>query len=158
MDSKFKKIYIIITIISISILSLSVIGFINYNSANEKGVLSTITSKEYNELLQESEKKLVYIGRPTCPDCVEIQPILEELLKSEGLTAYYYNTDKAKKRSMDQFNEIKETVGVQYVPTIIYYDGQEEVSRVEYKDYIEDSSLLDNLIDEYKDGYKEITN
>ena len=66
------------------------------------------------------------------------------------LKAYYYNTEKAKKKSMDDFNEIKEKIKVQYVPTIIYYDGEEEISRIEYSDYIEDNTVLDKLIEEYK--------
>lgn len=158
MKSKLKKIYIAISVILISIIGLAIVGLINYNNINENSVLSLITSKEYNKLLQDSEKKLVYIGRPTCPDCVEVQPILEEMLESESLTAYYYNTDKAKKKSMDDFNEIKEKVGVQYVPTIIYYDGSEEVRRVEYSQYKDDPSLLNKLIEEYKLNNSKIQN
>ena len=147
-----KKLYIVLPIVLVVII----LGAIFYKS--DDGVLDTITSKEFNKILNDSEEKIVYIGRPTCPDCVQIQPILEEKLEAEGLTAYYYNTDKAKKKSMDDFNEIKETVGVQYVPTIIYYNGSEEVSRVEYSEYKEDSSILDKLIEEYKLNNNEIQN
>lgn len=59
---------------------------------------------------------------------------------------------------MEDFNEIKETVGVKYVPTIIYYRGEEEIDRVEYSEYKGDSSLLDKLIQEYKLNNNKIQN
>lgn len=139
-----KKLYLIL---SLALISLIILGSAIYNS---NGIFDNITSGEFNEILQDSEEKLVYIGRPSCPDCVEIQPILEEKLEDAGIKAYYYNTEKAKKKSMDDFNEIKEKIKVQYVPTIIYYDGEEEISRIEYSDYIEDNTVLDKLIEEYK--------
>lgn len=139
-----KKVKVVTIVLIVFTLSIGIISCSNNTAFNN------ISSKQFHEILEDSEQKIVYIGRPSCPDCAEIQPVLEEELEEAGLTAYYYNTEKAKKKSMDDFNEIKEIVNVQYVPTIIYYDGDKEISRIEYSDYTEDNTVFEKLIEEYK--------
>lgn len=139
-----KRVKVVAIMLMIFTLSVGIISCSNNTAFN------SITSKQFHEILRDTEQKIVYIGRPSCPDCTEVQPILEQVLEEAGVTAYYYNTEKAKKKSMDDFNEIKEIVDVQYVPTIIYYDGDKEISRIDYSDYTADNTVFEKLIEEYK--------
>ena len=141
-----KKITYISTIIIILIGITSLI-YINLN----KSPLNVINSKEYNEIVEDGESKLVYVGRPTCPECAEFEPILEEVVEAEEVNVYYYNTDKAKKKSMDEFNEIKENLNIKYVPILIYYEGDKEVKRLDYEEYQSSNESLNELIAEYKE-------
>ena len=133
-----------IAIILIGIISLIYIDL-------SKSPLNTINSKEYNDIVEDGESKLVYVGRPTCPECAEFQPVLEEVVEEEKINVYYYNTDEAKKKSMDEFNVIKENLNIKYVPVLIYYEGDKEVKRLDYEEYQSKNESLNELITEYKE-------
>lgn len=51
---------------------------------------------------------------------------------------------------MDSFNEIKEELGIKYVPVVIYYKGNIEIKRVEEDDYRENNNALTEIIEQYK--------
>lgn len=152
----------IISIITISLLILETVvvkilnifvkkDSIEVNLALEGSKeLESIDSKGFYERLNSNKLNVVYIGRPTCPDCAEFQPILEEKVKGNNLKVYYYNTDDAKKNNMKDFNKIKDELNIKYVPVLILYDGNKEVNRIGYEDYTKSNDLLDNIIKEYK--------
>lgn len=140
-----KKRVLIISVIIVVLIAISLLLLYKSNLS-----LINITSSKFQEILRDNEEKLIYVGRPTCPGCEEIKPILEEELKEQGVKAYYYNTDKAKKENMDSFNEIKEELGIKYVPVVIYYKGNIEIKRVEEDDYRENNNALTEIIEQYK--------
>lgn len=140
-----KKLLFIISIIVISLTVLIII-----DNRNEQNLLLNINSNEYDEIIANDENKIIYIGRPTCPECAEIQPILENIIEEVGVKVYYYNTENAKKDDMDSFNNIKESYNIQYVPVLINYEGDEEVNRFEYSDYEENHESLRVFIEDYK--------
>lgn len=47
----------------------------------------------FNEILNSSEKKLVYIGRDNCTYCQKIDPIIKEIKNEYNLDYYYINTN-----------------------------------------------------------------
>ena len=51
---------------------------------------------------------------------------------------------------MDSFNQIKEELGIKYVPVVIYYKGNIEIKRVEEDDYRENNNALTEIIEQYK--------
>lgn len=134
----------------ISLILIGIIFFLYFNKSNK--TLITITTNKYSALLKEEEYMLVYAGRPTCPDCDELQPELETVLKNNELKAYYWNTDKAKKESMDTFNAMKENQNISHVPIIIQYKDNKEVDRYEYQQFKESKESLDEFIEKYKSG------
>lgn len=137
-----KKIYRGLVVIIILLLSLTFF----YG----KKELNLISSKEYFNILEESNDKLIYVGRPSCSDCAELQPILEKELSENDIKAYYYNTEKAKKKSMDNFNAIKEKINIEHVPIIIRYNGDREIERYEFSKFKEDTDSLNKFIEKYK--------
>ncbi|MEG1312092.1 MAG: thioredoxin family protein [Romboutsia sp.] len=136
-----------IVLVLIAILSICLVTIFLMNSNK---LLRSINSNEYVQLIGKEKEKLVYIGRPSCLDCAEIQPILENKLNEENVKAYYYNTEKAKRRSMDDFNKIKEDMNIEHVPIIIRYNGDKEIERYEYTQFKESADSLDRFIEKYK--------
>ena len=63
--------------------------------------------------------------------------------------AYYFNTDKAKKKDLDDFNKFKEEINLQYVPTIIYYDEDGKETRFDYENFQESDESLRNFLAQY---------
>ena len=108
-----------------------------------------ITTNEYRESLNNNQEKLIYIGRPTCPSCQKEMPVLKELLNDMDVKAYYFNTDKAKKKDLDDFNKFKEEINLQYVPTIIYYDEYGKETRFDYENFQESDESLRNFLAQY---------
>lgn len=108
-----------------------------------------ITTNEYRELLNNNQEKFIYIGRPTCPSCQKEMTVLKELLNDMDVKAYYFNTDKAKKKDLDDFNKFKEEINLQYVPTIIYYDEYGKETRFDYENFQESDESLRNFLAQY---------
>ncbi len=55
--------------------------------------LEDINIDTYLEFYNGTEKKLVFIGRPTCGYCQIAHPIVEKINKDYDLNIYYLNTD-----------------------------------------------------------------
>ena len=78
-----------------------------------------VTNLDY---LLAMENGFVYIGRPTCPHCVDFVPVLVELLERTGTYVYYFNTDDW--RPDPRFGEITGHFEVSTVPSMfIIEDG-----------------------------------
>ncbi|MEG1016070.1 MAG: thioredoxin family protein [Bacilli bacterium] len=118
--------------ISIILFVIVIIGSTLY--VNNRTFINIKTNK-LNELVKDSNKKLIYIGRPTCGGCIEVQPILKEEVDKNDLQAYYYDTDKAKKKEYDAFQDVKADFKIESIPLILYYKEGKEVARFDYSDF-----------------------
>ena len=126
MKFKIKKIHVILIIVL-----LIAGGFIYYNSI----IFRSINTNKFNDLAKSKGTNIIYIGRDTCSGCTEVKPILEEVLKSNNLKAYYYDTDKAKNKEYDNFKECINNFEVETIPLIICYKDGKEVDRFDYEDF-----------------------
>lgn len=79
---------------------------------------------------EESELQYDYIGRPTCPICVEFPPILEEVIEEDQIDVYYYNTDTAREADASVLSEMMERLDVTGVPTLMAIENGTEVDRL----------------------------
>lgn len=82
-----KKIIIILIVAVIAIA-----GIIGLNIAMEKENKKIL--QEYDNLIASKEAKLIYIGRPTCSYCQQLQPVLEEITGMYNVKYQYMNTDE----------------------------------------------------------------
>lgn len=72
-------------------------------------VLMTVSSyiaadqiiKDLDKALASPTNKLIYIGRPTCSYCQQIDPILTALEDEYGFDHFYLNTDKITAKQLD---------------------------------------------------------
>lgn len=50
--------------------------------------------KNFNEVFNSDERKLIYFGRPNCKYCQLLSPIMEEVKKEKNIDYYYIDTNK----------------------------------------------------------------
>lgn len=58
----------------------------------------------------------IYVGRPSCPDCEEFMPVLQQVVKNNH-TVYYYNTDET--REDTEHEALLTQLKVESVPILI---------------------------------------
>ena len=106
-----------IIILSVGIYIVKSINDKQDNKVSEE-VLLEIKREDVKSLIREEETCWVYVGRPSCPDCVKIFPKLKSFLEDEGKSIFYYNTEckaSEKKKERAYYNSL----GVMSVPSII---------------------------------------
>ena len=59
----------------------------------------------------------IYFGCPTCPECVEFEPILEKELQKNNWTIYYFDTTYWKEDA--QYERILDKYKVTSVPSLV---------------------------------------
>ncbi|PGT89972.1 thioredoxin family protein [Bacillus thuringiensis] len=80
--------------------------------------LNKITVGDFKNVLRAGEKQVVYIGRPTCPNCVVYRPIQDKALKDLDMKITYFNTDEGRKEDAESMKQVMETLNVEGVPTL----------------------------------------
>ena len=63
-------------------------------SATNKGDLNEIGIDEYLDLLKGDEASIIYVARPTCHYCQEMEPIVKNIVYEYGIEVNYLNTDE----------------------------------------------------------------
>lgn len=79
----------IITILIVAVVAI--VGVIGLNMVTQKENEKIL--EKYDNLITSKEAKLVYIGRPTCSYCQQLQPVLEEITGMYNIKYDYMNTD-----------------------------------------------------------------
>ena len=75
-----------------------IMGYAIFLSPNEPKINSTdqfnkISVDQLKELYNAEESALLYVGRPTCPACVEFEPTLSSVASKYELVVNYLNLD-----------------------------------------------------------------
>lgn len=63
-------------------------------SEDEQGDLNEIDIDEYLDLLKGDEASIIYVARPTCHYCQEMEPIVRNIVYEYGIEVNYLNTDE----------------------------------------------------------------
>ena len=63
-------------------------------SEDEQGDLNEIDIDEYLDLLKGDEASIIYVARPTCHYCQEMEPIVKNIVYEYGIEVNYLNTDE----------------------------------------------------------------
>lgn len=72
-------------------------------------VFKRITFKEALRFFDEQATGIVYYGYSSCPFCVQVVPVLNQVAKEYGLTVYYvdvHGEDKISDADLDRFLEL----------------------------------------------------
>ena len=104
--------------------------------------LPAITEVDYQSiqaLKDANEPFVLLIGRPSCQDCREFDPILNAYLQENpGMYIYYFNIqeyhDKASQGEQDQkdYDVLKAELGFSWTPTMVLVNGDDIVTKYEY--------------------------
>ncbi|WP_100957526.1 thioredoxin family protein [Helicobacter pylori] len=79
-----------------------------------------INGKNYAEKITH-QAVVVNVGASWCPDCRKIEPIMENLAKTyQGKVEFF-------KVSFDESQDLKESLGIRKIPTLIFYKNGKEV-------------------------------
>lgn len=111
----FLKKTISLSIIIISLV-ISTIVFINVTSRNHYKLIPIQSIQELSDIVQNTNTAYIYFGRPTCPDCADFIPILEQELQIAKTNVYYFNTDIFKKEP--EYENVIKTFNIIWIPAL----------------------------------------
>lgn len=116
-----------LSVLLISIISIVLVIFLAkkyiVKTPYQKAVANfeTVSVEEIEEKLEKGEDFVLYIGRETCPGCVEFVPVLEEVVKTNKLNVLYLDsTDTENKPDVQSFRNKYE---IEFVPSIFIYEN-----------------------------------
>lgn len=101
-----------------------------FSAGNGYGSLIEIDVDLFKEIRDSDKVSVIYVGRPTCPFCLQYEPILHNVTEDTGLDIFYVNIDEWDSNDM---NNILRPIMNNFtgVPrTFIMYEGNEVVYRV----------------------------
>lgn len=93
-------------------------------------IISIIISGNYfekskakiEELMEKEETHIIYLGRPTCPFCAEMEPYLTKYAKDFDIDYFYVNTDNLRDFQLEEilsyFNVNIYEFGTPYIVTV----------------------------------------
>lgn len=150
MTSLRKKMYLLIFLIVILVMLIHHIFtqinipfmFTNTQSPSISTNLIQIGNVELSRVLENSGTTFVYIGRPTCPVCAELEPVLNDVLYELDQTIYYFNTDEAYQEDADIMASLLDPLEVMSVPAIIYIVDGELIDKLQGLQTFEDLQLF----------------
>ena len=150
-----KKIMILITSVVLILLATGCNGETeNENNSNNGipnngGEIINTDAKLFQEIINSNERSVIYVGRPTCPACNRLYPVIEEVAKEVGINFFYTNLDEWNRDDMSDilFATLR---GVDSTPTIVVIDNGEIIDKIvggRQKDYIINFLRNNNVID-----------
>lgn len=80
-----------------------------------------ITANVAQEMLEDDEAKLLFIGRSTCPFCRKYLPKLIQALGNDVNNTYYLNSEQTV--TDDALSDFRFEVGAKTVPSLVYFGG-----------------------------------
>ncbi|WP_246215530.1 thioredoxin family protein [Listeria valentina] len=87
-----------------------------------KSFLNPIGTEKFQQIQLDKQDKVVYVGRPSCPDCQAFQPILQEVLKENNWGKIdYYNTARASEKNRKAMISALKQVKIDSVPSLIAF-------------------------------------
>lgn len=82
-------------------------------------LLNSITYESFIQMMEEKKSFIVYIGRPTCSDCSNFEPMFIEAVKGFDLSQdiLYLNVARIHENA-EEWSIFKKRYNIQYTPTI----------------------------------------
>lgn len=124
-----RRFFSICLIFILLLFPLSVYGN-NSSSAEPQNESSIIGITDGTFYLDLKGTYYIYFGRPTCPECLEFEPLLESVLAENQWIVYYYNTTYWKDST--KYDYVLERYQVNEVPLLVKTLDGEYVSDYRY--------------------------
>ena len=116
---------------------------------DEQGDLNEIDIDEYLDLKEGSKASIIYVARPTCHYCQEMEPIVKNVVYEYGVTVNYLNTDELDDEGQAEFvksDDYFDEQGGYGTPMLII------VKDDEFVDVLEGLSDKDTVVEFFKDN------
>ena len=88
--------------------------------------LTPLSVSEFEEKELAEEDFLVFLGRESCPYCVEFLPVLIQNLKKNNLSIFYVDTEDTETNT--DLKKLRSRLNINQVPTLIFI--QKESSKI----------------------------
>lgn len=126
--NEIKKLRVLLVIVVVIILLILAVVIID--SKNQAKLY-----EEFTQSLNGEEKKLIYIGRPSCGYCNLLQPSLEEMKERYNFDYVYINSDEIDSKYLEKIiADLKiESFGTPYLAVVS--KGEVVATQPEYVDY-----------------------
>ena len=130
--------------------------FANWFYSTQVGIkdygLEFISIEDVKLKIENKEKFALYIGRPSCKYCRIFTPQLEEIISDEtnqlNIPIYYFYTQEYKNNindeiegSQETWDEVKDYLGIQYTPSFVVYNNDENGEKLKYENFIGDDYI-----------------
>lgn len=118
-------------------------------SEDEQGDLNEIDIDEYLDLLKGDEASIIYVARPTCHYCQQMEPIVKNIVYEYGIEVNYLNTDELDDEGQADFiksNDYFDEKGGYGTPMLIV------VKDDEFVDVLEGLTDKDTAVNFFKDN------
>ncbi len=118
-------------------------------SEDEQGDLDEIGIDEYLDLLKDDEASIIYVARPTCHYCQEMEPIVRNVVYEYNVKVHYLNTDELDDEGQADFiksNDYFDEKGGYGTPMLII------VKDNDFVDVIEGLTDKDTVVNFFKDN------
>lgn len=100
-------------------------------SAEERKAFTEVSVEEYLTIYEGADSQLVFVGKPSCPYCEIVQPILENLAYQYDLTIYYVNIDNFSGDDQVNFVQSNDYFKNFGTPTLLIVSNSEIVETLE---------------------------
>lgn len=108
---------------------------------------NAITLQEMQSTISSDDTAIIYIGRPSCPDCMKSKKALENLFKQSEGNILYYDTTQDRYDNDKQMNEVLDSVGVTEIPVIIQVKQGVVQTLISGDNFLKDAANLFEEID-----------
>ncbi|MBU3076063.1 thioredoxin family protein [Clostridium estertheticum] len=108
-------------LLGLLLVVLCIGAFIGYKYLIYKP-LNSINQKEIQSIVTAKKDAIIYIGRPSCPDCKKFKPELEKVLKDNHSSIYYFNIESTGKQKQ-LIREYLKGLGIDYIPIVIVIEN-----------------------------------
>ena len=120
--NKQRKVLLIL-LVSLIVILLSINTCHQSDYKNQISSFSQVNIQLVEDKIAKKEDFILYIGRETCPECVNFVPLLSETAREGNVTVLYLdstNTDKSR-----DIKEFRDKYSITYVPSLlIHKDGR----------------------------------
>ena len=116
---------------------------------DQQGDLNEIGIDEYLDLKEGNNAAIIYVARPTCHYCQEMEPIVKNIVYEYGITVNYLNTDELDDEGQAKFiksDDYFDKKGGYGTPMLII------VKDDEFVDVLEGLTTKDTAVQFFKDN------
>lgn len=98
---------------------------------NDTRVFEKISYEKFLKLIKSGDHQIIYVGKPTCPQCRLFVPIVYSILEDKAERIYYFDIDSFDKNTyIDLFKQIE----LSDLPSLILTNGSMQYKRMKVYD------------------------
>lgn len=111
---------------------------------------SPVQPVDIEPMLQQGQKFVLYVGRKSCPYCVEFAPALKKAADERNIEVYYMDSIDIYEKSPQAVKDFRDKYSIDTVPSLLIFEGDSEPMMYDDEDYTSYEAVLGFLDDGIK--------